>query len=125
MKRNYLLLLLTVLTIFFSFGQENQDYITFDSRAQDHIDDRVINVLNEQSMDPSINIFSPANGQVFDANTTSIDIAYDILDFPDFDGLIIFSVKEDGDFIVIDNVITSTNINLDIRSGRVYEVIDL
>ena len=76
--------------------------------------------------EPSINIFSPEEGQIFDAGTTSVDVSYDILDFPSFtpgsDGFVVYTLKEDGEVTYTNNDIRDATISNLVSSGKSYEV---
>ncbi|TCI84604.1 T9SS type A sorting domain-containing protein [Tenacibaculum sp. M341] len=75
---------------------------------------------------PSINIFAPEDGQVFDASTTNVDIAFDIVDFPSFtlgtDGTAVYTVRKNGDVVSITDDFTDTNFSIDVNTGNDYSV---
>ncbi len=75
---------------------------------------------------PSINIFAPEDGQVFDASTTNVDIAFDIIDFPSFtlgtDGTAVYTVKKNGDVVSITDDFTDTSFSVDVSAGNDYSV---
>ncbi len=82
---------------------------------------------NDIQTDPSINIFSPVENQVFPSETTSVTISYDILNFPSFtpgaDGSVVYSVRENGDFTSTNIEITDVSFSISTRAGVLYEVI--
>lgn len=100
MKKTCLIFLL--LTTFFSFSQGGEGNINFnitESYTKNNEVNLPTNVIDEKETiaTPSINIFSPTEGHVFEATITVVDISYDILDFPSFtpgvDGSIYYRIK--------------------------------
>ncbi len=130
MKKKYFLILLLSIS-FFSFSQDLKENMNFNI-IENYINNKEVNLSvdlidESKEMNPSINIFDPIEGQIFDETTTAVNISYDILDFPSFtpgaDGYVRYSVREnDGDYTVRDIEITDATFSLSVESGTNYEV---